>query len=150
MPYPKGGSTEQRVVAPLFAVARAIAAEIRRAGASSQLTAPQFSALRLLDGEDWSVGGLAKTLRVSMPTVTQSADSLVGKGLVERYSDERDRRLVRLRITPEGRSLYRHCRKEVDRYVRHMLSALPEQGKEELASTLEAIALQVEEALLVR
>ena len=132
-------SAEQRIVTSLFAFARAVGAEIRRAGAAVQLTVPQFSTLRQLDDGDRSVGDLARILHVAMPTVTQSVDSLAGKSLVERYSDERDRRQVRLRITPKGRVLLQQCRRDVEAYVADILSSWPVERRQDLAGTLEEI-----------
>ena len=141
---------ERRIVTSLFTVVRAMASEIRRAGAALQLTVAQFSTLRMLDEGDLAVGELARTLRVAMPTVTQSVDSLAGKGLVERYSDEKDRRQVKLRITPEGQTLLGGCRRAVEAYVAQILSSWPERQREELAAALEEVVVLVGEAELVR
>ena len=141
---------ERRIVTSLFAAVRAMAAAIRRSGTASQLTVAQFSTLRLLDEGELAVGELARTLRVAMPTVTQSVDSLAAKGLVARYSDERDRRQVKLRITPEGQSLLGDCRRSVEAYMAHILSSWPERRRGELASALEEIVALVGEGEPVR
>ena len=146
----KRPSLEGRIVVSLFAAVRAIAAEIRRAGASDQITVPQYSTLRLLEEGDISVSELARTMRVAMPTVTQSTDSLVNKGLVERYADERDRRQVKLRITPAGLSLAGQCHRAVEAYLADTLSSWPRERQEELATALESLVHLVEEARLAR
>jgi len=128
---------EKRVIAEIFLIARVLAAEIRREGASVQLTVPQFTTLRFLDKGDMSVGELAKNLYVAMPTVTQSTDSLVSKGLVERYEHERDRRQVRLRITPGGRQLLDESHQVVEDILSRALVPWSQGQKERLASTLE-------------
>ena len=139
-----------RVLDTLPAVTRAIAAEVRRAGVAYQLTMPQFSTLRLLAERDLSVSEIAKTLHVAMPTVTQSTDSLVGKGLAERVADDRDRRQVRLHSTPLGKQLLLECRRSVERYLEGFLSSWPPFRQEKLAAGLEALAKLVEEGALVR
>ena len=141
---------EKRIATDVFAVARALAAEIRRVGASVQLTVSQFSTLELLDSRDMSVGELAKTLHVAMPTVTQSTDSLVGKGLVERYADERDRRHVRLRITGGGTELLRECKGALEEYVGQALMTWPDQRKEQFASQLNDVRELVLQAEMLR
>ncbi len=138
-------SVEGRILTALFALVRATAAEIRRAGATTQLTVPQFFTLRLLAASELTVTELARSLHVSMPTVTQSADSLVAKGLVERYTDDRDRRQVKMRITAQGLALMEKCRRPVDAYFARLLSALPEERHRELAEALEAVNARVEE-----
>ena len=139
-------SPEGRIANSLFALVRAMGAGIRRAGASVQLTVPQFSTLRLLDDGELSVGELARTMRVAMPTVTQRADSLVGKGLVERYADEKDRRQVKLRITAEGRKQLRECHRAVEAYLSQLLSPWTQQRQDWLVSALEEIQGLVMEA----
>jgi hypothetical protein len=47
----------------------------------------------------------SERLRVSQSTLTQLAERLVGRGLIERYPDEYDRRVVRLRASDSGREL---------------------------------------------
>lgn len=127
---------EKRVIDEIFSIARVLAAEIRRESAASQLTVSQFTTLRFLDRGDMPVGGLAKNLYVAMPTVTQSTDSLVGKGLVERYADERDRRQVLLRITPGGRQLLDESSRVVEDILSRALVSWSGDQKEQLASIL--------------
>ncbi|WP_127531992.1 MarR family winged helix-turn-helix transcriptional regulator [Paenibacillus kobensis] len=45
---------------------------------------------------------LARSLGVTMPTVTQMVNVLEARGLLERHRDPNDRRAVRIRLTPEG------------------------------------------------
>lgn len=135
----RSASVEARVLTALLAAARALAAEVRRAGASSQLTTAQFFVLSLLAERDHSVSDLARTLRVAMPTVTQSLDSLVAKMLAERYADERDRRQVWLRVTEDGRRLLAVCRGQAEGYLVAHMAAWPVLHREELASALEAL-----------
>lgn len=49
------------------------------------------------------VGDLAARLGVRPPTASQLLDTLVERGLVERYADEHDRRAIRVRLSPQGR-----------------------------------------------
>ncbi len=132
-------TVEGRIVNGIFAAVRVIASEVRRAGAALQLTVPQFSTLGFLAHGDMSVGELAKSLRVAMPTVTQSTDSLVARGLVERYTDDKDRRQVRLRITPEGRTVFDECFKSVEGYLAQVLTPMPSKRKEDLARSLDEL-----------
>lgn len=45
---------------------------------------------------------VARSLQIARPTVTGVADTLERRGAVRRCGDERDRRLVRIELTPEG------------------------------------------------
>lgn len=48
------------------------------------------------------VSEISGMLRVSLPTVTQTVNLLVARGLLERSSDPDDRRAVRIRLTEAG------------------------------------------------
>ncbi|MFD8249938.1 MarR family winged helix-turn-helix transcriptional regulator [Nocardia sp. NPDC059691] len=50
-------------------------------------------------------GELAATLNVSTPTVVKMATRMAEAGLLERRRDDKDSRLVRLRLLDEGRRL---------------------------------------------
>ena len=45
---------------------------------------------------------LARRLYISRPYITRLVDSLITEHLVERLPDEKDRRIIRIRITGEG------------------------------------------------
>jgi DNA-binding MarR family transcriptional regulator len=63
-----------------------------------------FVVLSLLaDGEGLPMTTLARTLDVSLPSMTGIADRMASHGLVERVRDRDDRRVVRCRLTNAGR-----------------------------------------------
>ncbi len=67
------------------------------------LTAPQWAVLaRLWEEDKLSMSELGKRLHLDKPTITGVADRLEKKGLIKRYRQERDRRLILIHLTPEG------------------------------------------------
>jgi DNA-binding MarR family transcriptional regulator len=66
----------------------------------------------LAQGGELSAGQLATEAALTPATVTQMLDTLSAAGLVERSRSERDRRVVTVVLTPEGRR--RHARKEAE------------------------------------
>lgn len=52
--------------------------------------------------EGATIGELAEHLGIKEPTVTATVDRLEAEGLVARARSETDRRVVRVRLTPEG------------------------------------------------
>jgi DNA-binding MarR family transcriptional regulator len=63
-----------------------------------------FVVLSLLaEGEGLPMTALARTLDVSLPSMTGIADRMASRGLVERVRDPDDRRVVRCRLTGAGR-----------------------------------------------
>jgi DNA-binding MarR family transcriptional regulator len=83
---------------------RAVARELE----GHDLTPAQYNTLRILRGA--GDGGLAcgevgERLVSPGPDVTRLLDRLEKGGLIARWRDEQDRRVVRARITPEGLAL---------------------------------------------
>lgn len=77
---------------------------------TADLSMPQYNALRILRGAGET--GLAcreigERLVHRVPDVTRLLDRLESRGLVERQRETGDRRVVRVRITPDGLDLIR-------------------------------------------
>ena len=93
----------------LYLLARAshtISAEfhvsLRRAG----LSVPVWRVLASLSGaEPQTVTGLADACLLQQPTMTKLLDRMVRDGLVRRLPDPKDRRVVRIEMTPKGAEL---------------------------------------------
>jgi DNA-binding MarR family transcriptional regulator len=67
--------------------------------------------LSAADEDGLSIGDLAQSAGVSSRNVTGLVDTLEKDGLVRRVQDQRDRRSVLARITPEGRAWIEAFRK---------------------------------------
>jgi DNA-binding MarR family transcriptional regulator len=76
-----------------------------------ELSPHQVRALRVVcEREETRISDLAEALHIAPRSATEVADGLQERGLVERTSDPRDRRVVILRLTAAGRRV----RVEVD------------------------------------
>jgi DNA-binding MarR family transcriptional regulator len=77
-------------------------ATLRRAG----LSVPVWRVLASLSGaEAQTVTGLADACLLQQPTMTKLLDRMVRDGLVRRLPDPKDRRVVRIEMTPKGAEL---------------------------------------------
>jgi DNA-binding MarR family transcriptional regulator len=97
-----------------------VLATLRRSGAPYELTA----------------GALIGAAMVTSGAITNRIDRLAARGLVERVSDPRDRRSVRIRLTDQGFDLIEQI---LDRHVANearLLSALTPGQREDLVSIL--------------
>ncbi len=81
-------------------VARLVALELRRGHLG--LDPVHFRLLKRLSVAPCSLSDLARWQGVSLPTMSNTASTLAGRGLVERTRETDDRRLLRLAITPAG------------------------------------------------
>ncbi len=85
------------------AARRSIKLAVQRHARSLGLTAPQFwflNAAREQPGA--SLGEIARRQRTDAPTASRLAESLARRGLLRVAPDDRDRRAVRVLLTPSG------------------------------------------------
>ena len=105
----------------LFRVMRSMMFDDRPA---AELDALPLAQLRLLwtvhHSQEATMKDFSERLCVSQSTVTQLADRLVKRGLVDRLADVSDRRVVRLRISEAGKLLL----EEADRQRKSTLYAV--------------------------
>jgi len=105
---PQGKRELDRVVEAivfLYTESRRITKEAAR---QYGLTGPQLTVLKLLEGVgDLSLSALSEQIRRRNNTVTGIVDRMVAAGLVVRARSEEDRRVIHIRLTPEGRRLAR-------------------------------------------
>jgi len=81
---------------------------LKGAGYSSEDKAFFFRILILLSQshEPLTMGELSSELDVPMSSATRIVDGLVRAGMVERINDSKDRRIVRVGMSQDGRELY--------------------------------------------
>jgi len=72
------------------------------------LSLSRYRILRYLHSRaDVNMSEMQAHLLVAAPTLTELVDGLVADGLVTRIRDQGDRRMVYLRLTDQGRQMYR-------------------------------------------
>ncbi len=73
------------------------------------LSLSHAKALHVLEhhADELTVKELSEQLGISLPSASRTVDALLGHGWAERREDEHDRRMKRVRISPEGRAVAR-------------------------------------------
>lgn len=82
---------------------------------------------------------LAGRLGLSISTATRLADSMAKAGLAERHRPETDRRVVLLRLTPEGRQRAKAIASNRRAQLAALLESLPAARRSELLRSLELL-----------
>jgi DNA-binding MarR family transcriptional regulator len=133
-----------RLVATIPPVLRHLLAHARRRAAWRRLTYQQYNVLRIVQNEG-PVGQaeIARRLLVTAPVVTRLASSLVEAGLVERGRDPRDRRAVRLSLTPPGRRRVRAMRRALLGAATELLDPLPADRRAAVGAALDELQVLV-------
>ena len=126
------------VAARLRLVVTRLARQLRQQ-AEKGITPSQLAALSSVDRlGPLTLGELSGVERVQPPTMTRIVAGLEELELVTREVDTRDRRVVRVRLTPQGQRFVQRSRTRKNAYLAARLRAL---GAEELAVLERAAAI---------
>jgi DNA-binding MarR family transcriptional regulator len=83
-----------------------------------------------------SPSGLAQSFHITRPAASALTEGLVSRGLVERRGGQRDRRQVRLVLTPAGRELCERVVGLLERHIGARIARLDIERKERLLAAL--------------
>jgi DNA-binding MarR family transcriptional regulator len=92
-----------QTVPPVWHAARSITHQT--ATEEFRMTVSQFHTLRRITDGNASVSDLADCLHLNRSNISRSVDDLVNSGLVDRKQDFRDRRIVNLTLTEQGKKM---------------------------------------------
>jgi DNA-binding MarR family transcriptional regulator len=94
----------------------------------------------LAEAGDWTVRGLAQALSAPDSTVSSALDRLENRGLVERRRRTSDRRVMRVELTSDGRTLTDRLRAGQMENSRNMLARLTPEDRDHLVRLVAAVA----------
>lgn len=102
------------------------------------LSGPQMILLGMLhwDGRALVPRRLRNTIVVEAQTLTGLIDGLENKRLAKRLKHPKDRRKIRVEITPEGRKKYQEASVSMDRALETYFRALTASERQQLRKTL--------------
>lgn len=105
------------------------------------LSPTQYNALRILRGagpEGLACSEVGERMINRDPDITRLLDRLEGRGLIRRSREQKDRRVIKVRITAAGLDLLKSMNREVAEFHRHVLGHLGEDRLESFLHLLEA------------
>lgn len=86
------------------------------------ITPPQFSALQwLLEHGDMTIGDLSNRMFLAFSTTTDLVDRMENSQLVKRVRDEKDRRVIRVHLLPEGIRIIEEVIQKRQEYLQDVL-----------------------------
>lgn len=83
-----------------------------------------------------NMSSIAKTLKVTVGTLTIAINSLVKKGYVNRIRSEKDKRVVLISLSELGKEAYEHHKNFHEKMIRAMIEGLDEQETNTLVKAL--------------
>lgn len=109
------------------------------------ITATQLNALKLLQSVgDLSLSDLSRKMSATNSAITGLVDRMVEAGLVAREQSAQDRRVWKIRLTPEGRAMARKIDVAPWEILQTALMALPPAELEQLITTLLKVVDHIE------
>jgi len=115
------------------------------------VTATQLNALKLLQSVgDLSLSDLSRRLSAKSSAITGLVDRMVEADLVAREQSSEDRRVWRIKLTPQGRALAKKVDVAPWDILQHALRALPQAELDQLMKTLTKLADHVEDVVQTR
>lgn len=138
--------TAVRLFRALLRAGMAVGGEVRPLFHEHGITPPQWDVLQALAAagpDGMMLSDLSQRLLVTCGNITGLVDRLEEAGLVERTDDPQDRRVVRARLTPQGREVHGEMRPEYRKRVAALLGNWDPERQEELTTTLERLATEV-------
>jgi len=134
-----GTSAEQAAYIALQRLASDLGQGIAEVLKAAGLSGPQYNVLRILRGaapEGLSCGDIGARLITRDPDITRLLDRLEKRGLVARFRESGDRRVVTTRITSSGQELLQSLDAPIDEVHRRQLGHL---GEDRLGTLLELL-----------
>ena len=99
-----------------------------------------FSWLLLIQSHDNpSISELGKISQLAKSQMTGKIDQLTNDGLITRIPDEKDRRILRVELTPYGHNFIKTSRNLIQENMKQLLSPLNLEEVEELKNSIETI-----------
>lgn len=106
-------------------------------GSGFDFTLSEMKALTAFRGDrDFTMGELSRNAQVTMPSMTEMIDKLEQKEMAERYRDDNDRRVVKVRLTAQGRRLRKEFMQKRHRDMREVFGKLSKKEQHELIASL--------------
>ena len=90
---------------------------------------------------------LGEALQVSPAALTTMLQRIERQGLIERWPDEIDQRLMRIKLTDDGKSLTAKFREAHREYIDATITPLSEQDRRELSRLLDLLGDNIEAAI---
>jgi DNA-binding MarR family transcriptional regulator len=134
MNRPQARETARDILKIVPLVMRTVAAELRAAG---ELPAPaHFGLLTMLSAQPRTLTELATLQGVSLPTMSNSISAMVDRGWVRRTAPGRDRRVVIIEVTPNGKAAVERVGRAAEAHLSEILAPLDAASRRRLQSGL--------------
>lgn len=144
------GALSEELISDIEYLLREMSLLIKRKGREIlnhfPITPPQFTALLWLNEEgDMTIGELSQKMYLACSTMTDLIDRMEKNGVVVRVRDERDRRVVRVRMLERGKAIIEDVMKARREYLAEILSRFSPEDVESIRKRLSMLYERMKE-----
>ena len=108
----------------------------------------QLKAMSAFDQDaEFSMGELCRLTQVKMPSMTEVADKLEADGMLKRVRDTKDRRVVRVHLTDQGKTMHEKILATRSDNLERVFGKLNEKDQTKLLRSLKDIAAILEKVI---
>ena len=119
-----------------------------RVGSERNMTPAHHSTLFYInEHHDCKMTDIATNFTLTPAAVTRTVNQLIDRGLVERYHDEADRRIVRVRITEKGRETMKRGMREISAVLGEVFDLMDDEDRMALMRGMGALRNALRECL---
>jgi len=137
----KKEATRVELLEILFRITRYMKGEMSFKEGLTHLSILQIQALIFLSQhKNVAMGDIAEHFDIGLPSATSLLNKLCDQKLVERHTDEEDRRLVRLTLTGGGKELLKQAMCQRRKKLERILSYLSEKEQNDLLTIVKTLA----------
>jgi DNA-binding MarR family transcriptional regulator len=108
-------------------------------GVTGNLTRLHLAIMGMLSRGSMSVTELANSVMMTKSQMTHLIDQLVRQSIVERRPDEKDRRVINLSLTEQGRVLLDDAKQKVQENIRQALAGLTTDDRRAMSGALKTL-----------
>jgi DNA-binding MarR family transcriptional regulator len=132
---------ENRVLAAIRRIVHAVDRHSKTVGKAAGLTLPQLVVLTAVRAQgEVTSARLSAAVSLSPATVTLIFDNLEARGLIERYRNQEDRRIVHARLTAAGAAVLAKAPRFLHERFVQRFAQLPLARQESMLRALEEVA----------
>jgi DNA-binding MarR family transcriptional regulator len=133
----------EQYVAEIESSLRLVSMIIRKRGrdilVDFDVTPPQLNALNFLKHSSLTMGELGQKMYLANSTATDLIDRMERNGLIVRERDSKDRRVIRLKITPKGMDIIGEVINARKNYLAGVLAKVAPEDRQMLVSNLDKL-----------
>lgn len=92
------------------------------------------------EDKEYNMSELSKNASVTMPSMTEMIDGLERDGIVERWRDSEDRRVVKVRLTEKGKEMRKKFMMKRRNEFKNIFGKLSKEDRDDLVNALEKVS----------